>query len=77
MPQILEIIAIISGAVYFGSTIYVALVELPASMACSSAVALAHWTHSVKLTPRYAASALVAAVAALLYGKAALASPWT
>jgi hypothetical protein len=77
MPKALEIIAIVFSAMYFGSTVYVAFVELPASLACSSATALAHWTQTLKLTPRYASSALVAAAAAILYGKASLSSPWT
>jgi len=62
---------------YFGSILYITLVELPARFACSPEVARAQWLQSVRWTPRYAASALVAAAAALIRGKVALSSPWT
>ena len=73
----LDIIPLISSAIYFGSAAYITLVEHPARIACSPEIAWAQWAQSVKRTPRYAASAIVAAVTALIYGKAALASPWT
>lgn len=75
--QIFEIIALIFSAVYFGATLYITLVEHPAFLACPTEVALAHWRRSVRMSPRYAASALIAASAALFYSKAVLRSPWT
>ena len=75
--MMLETTALIFSAVYFGSTAYITLVEHPARLACSPEVALAQWAQSVKSTPRYAASALIAATAALVHSKAALSSPWT
>jgi hypothetical protein len=73
----LETTALIFSAVYFGSTAYITLVEHPARLACSPEVALAQWGQSVKSTPRYAASALISAAAALVHSKFAPASPWT
>jgi hypothetical protein len=72
-----EVTAVIFSAVYLGATAYITLVEHPARLACSPEVALAQWAQSVKSTPRYAASALIAAAAALVHSKAALGSPWT
>src|ERR1700748_3683258 len=77
MPNTLEMSALATCALYFGSTTYIALVEHPGRLACSTEVAWAQWIKSVKLTPRYAASALVAATAALVQGRAAVLSPWT
>ncbi len=77
MPMMLETTALIFSAVYFGSTVYITLVEQPARLACAPEVALAQWAQSVKSTPRYAASALIAAGAALIHSKVALVSPWT
>jgi hypothetical protein len=77
MSKTLEMITLLCCAVYFGSTLYVTLVEHPARLACSTEVAWAQWLQSVKATPRYAASALAAAATALILGKGALLSPWT
>ena len=77
MSKLLEIIALISCSVYFGSTLYVTLVEHPARLACCAEVAWAQWVQSVKRTPRYAASALVAAAAALIHSRASFRSQWT
>jgi hypothetical protein len=77
MPTVLEVTALIFSAIYFGATAYITLVEHPARLACSPEVALAQWAQSVKSTPRYAASALISAAAALVHSKAALVSPWT
>ena len=75
--MMLEVTALLFSAIYFGATAYITLVEHPARLACSPEVALTQWAQSVKSTPRYAASALIAAAAALVHSKATLASPWT
>ena len=62
-------VAILAAGLYSGAAWYLSLVELPAQLAGSAEAGLAQWARSVRLTPRYAASALVAT--------AALASPWT
>jgi hypothetical protein len=77
MPKTFESLALLFCAIYLGSTAYISLIEQPARLACPPSVALAHWTQSIRLTPRYAASALLAALAALLSAKASLTSPWT
>lgn len=77
MFKIFEFIALDASAFYFGSTAYITVVEHSAHQACSMEVALAHWRHSTKLTPRYAAAAIIAACAALVCGKWAPSSPWT
>lgn len=67
IPMMLEVTALIFSAIYFGATAYITLVEHPARLACSPEVAL---VQCVKSTPRYAASALIAAAAALVHSKA-------
>jgi hypothetical protein len=77
MSDSFEVIALVACALYFGSTAYITLVEHPSRLALSTEVAWAQWAQSVRSTPKYAASALVAAAAALVHGRAALFSPWT
>ena len=77
MSNIFEIIALLTGALYFGSTGYITLVEHPSRLALATEVAWSQWVQSVKSTPKYAASALIAAAAALIHGRASLLSPWT
>jgi hypothetical protein len=77
MSNIFEMIALVACALYFGSTAYITLVEHPSRLASSTEVAWSQWVQIVKSTPKYAASALVAAAAALIHGRMALRSPWT
>jgi anthrone oxygenase-like protein len=77
MPHRLELLAIAACAAYAGAAAHVAFVEHPARLASSLATAVEQWRQSVGRTPRTAALALVAAVAALLRSHAAVWSPWT
>jgi hypothetical protein len=73
----LELLALVASAAYVGAAGYVALVEQPSRLACADEIAWRQWVQSVKRTPRYAASALIAAGAGLIHGRLALASFWT
>lgn len=77
MHFVLEASALFFGAVYFGSTTYITLVEAPGRLAAAPDFAITHWKYCMLATPRYAASALLAAFAGLFIGKGHLSSPWT
>lgn len=77
VTDVLPFIALGASGLYWGSTAYVTLVEQPARLACANEVALAQWAQSARRTPRYAATALVAAAAALIEGGASVRSSWT
>lgn len=71
------LIAILATMFYSGAAAYIAFVEHPARLACSTETAWAQWRQSVGRTPRYAASALVAAAGGLIQGRLAPSSLWT
>jgi hypothetical protein len=73
----LGLLAIVGSAAYVGAAGYVAVVEQPSRLACTDEIAWRQWVQSVKRTPRYAASAIVAAIAGLIHARFALGSPWT
>jgi hypothetical protein len=69
--------ALFFGGIYLGATTYISLVEVPARFETKPDFGLKHWQHCLAATPRYAASALVAASAGLVTGKGHITSPWT
>jgi len=77
MIQLFSALAMLASGIYTGAAWYLAFVELPSLKTLPVQVARAHWAETVGRTPRYAASALVAASAALIVGRASPGSPWT
>jgi hypothetical protein len=77
MEKILAGLAILASGIYAGAAWYLTVVELPALRLGSTRCARAQWVQTIRWTPRYAASALIATVAALGAGHAGPASPWT
>jgi hypothetical protein len=70
-------LAVLASGIYTGAAWYVAFVELPALTVLPLSAANALWAESVRRTPRYAASALVAAATGFIAGNASLSSAWT
>jgi hypothetical protein len=77
MSIFIEASALFFGAIYFGATTYISLVELPGRLEAKPDFALKHWQYCMAATPRYAVSALVAASAGLFMGQGHITSPWT
>jgi Anthrone oxygenase len=77
MSIFLEAAALFFAAIYFGATTYISLVEVPGRSVAGPDFGLKHWQYCMAATPRYAASALVAASAGLFVGKGHIISPWT
>lgn len=77
MTFALELLALISASIYAGSTYYVGMVEQPSRLERRGALDVGQWQRANDRTPRYAASALVGAGAAVLLApQVAVGWPW-
>ena len=70
MEKVFAGLAILASGIYAGAAWYLTFVELPALSSLSARCARAQWVQTVRRTPRYAASALIATAAALGAGHA-------